>query len=43
MDQHVASSKSLETELAGHLEEYENLEPSLAIKRVVQYITSDLA
>ena len=24
MDRHVASSKSLETELAGYLEEYEN-------------------
>ena len=35
MDRHVASSKSLETESAGHLEECENLEPSLTIERVV--------
>jgi hypothetical protein len=43
MDRHVASSKSLETESAGYLEECENLEPSLAIERVVQHIMSDLA
>ena len=45
MDRHVVSSKSLELELAGHLEECENqnLDLSLAIERVVQYIMSDLA
>ncbi|XTI95671.1 hypothetical protein V2W45_1448516, partial [Cenococcum geophilum] len=42
-DRHVASSKSLGTELAGHLEECENLEPSLAIEFIVQHITSNLA
>jgi len=35
MDRHVASSKSLETESASHLEECENPKPSLAIERVV--------
>ena len=45
MDWHVVSSKSLELELAGHLEECENQNPdlSLAIERVVQHIMSDLA
>ena len=45
MDRHVVSSKSLEPESAGHLEECENqnLDLSLAIERVVQHIMSDLA
>ena len=45
MDRHVASSKSLEPESAGHLEECENQNPdlSLVIERVVQHIMSDLA
>ena len=45
MDQHIASSKSLEPESAGHLRgvREQNLDLSLAIKYIVQHIMSNLA